>query len=93
MKKELLAVWKGKTRVKFEVNEDFDSEKLMQLVAYLRIDVFDDAENLQELEAIKSLYLESKTCPPISKENELKAFTQLRKMCIKALKQYPTTLS
>ena len=29
MKKELLAVWKGKSRLKFDVNEDFDSEKLM----------------------------------------------------------------
>ena len=71
VKKELYAVWKGKNRVKFEVGEDFDSDTLKQLVAYLRIEVFDDVENLDALTAIKSQYLESKTCPPISTENEL----------------------
>ena len=65
----------------------------MQLVSYLRIDAFDDAENLWVLDKIKSEYLGSKTCPPLSKDNELKVFNQLRTMCMSALKRYSSTLT
>lgn len=82
-----------KKRMPFTLNENFDSEEVLELLIALRFKVFDDAENVKQLIYAKGSYYENNSIPVFSIDNEIKALKALEQLCTEALEAYPNNLA